>query len=180
MCMSSSVMHISSPPTYSHTGGTGVHLCHIWSPFVTRTASKYLLYCILEKIKTGCGACFSDPANSPKRRASYWLFGKCNTRTGTHLHTTHQYDGVLHGFCIVFQAFALISLVANWFHRVPTGSTGCQPMPLVANPPTAADRETAGLASVGSRWNRLAAGTCRISWQSVESVGNGKKLYNKH
>jgi len=48
-------------------------------------------------------------------------------------------------------------------------------MPLVANPPTAADRETAWLASVGTRWNWLAAG--RISWQPVESVGNGKKLY---
>jgi len=47
-------------------------------------------------------------------------------------------------------------------------------MTLVANPPTAADRETAQLASVGSRWNRLAA--ARISWQPVESVGNGKKL----
>jgi hypothetical protein len=62
---------------------------------------------------------------------------------------------------------------------VPTGSTSCQPMPLVANPPTAADRETARLASIGSRWNRLAAGKCKISWQSVESVVNGKKLY-KH
>ena len=58
---------------------------------------------------------------------------------------------------------------------LPTDSTSCQPMPPVAKPPIADDREIARLAPVGSRWNRLAAG--RIGWQPVESVGNGKTLY---
>jgi hypothetical protein len=52
----------------------------------------------------------------------------------------------LSGFSLVFHAFVMIPPVANWFHRLPTNSIGCQPMPLVANPPTAADRETAWLA----------------------------------
>ena len=56
--MSSSVMLFSSPRSYSHIGGTGVHLCHILSPFVTRTAAKYLLYCSLEKIKPGVARVF--------------------------------------------------------------------------------------------------------------------------
>jgi hypothetical protein len=149
MCMSSGVMHISSPPTYSHIGGTGVHLCHNWSPFVTRTAAKYLRYFSLEKIKTGCGACFSDPENSSKPCASYWLAEKCDTWTGTHLHT---FTWILHSFpglCTDFTGCRLIPPVANWFHRLPTDDTGCQP------------------ANFCRPWNW----TIGISWQPVESVG---------
>ena len=69
--------------------------------------------------------------------------------------------------------FYMYFYIDSW---LPTDSTGCQPMPLVVKLPTAVDRETARLAPVGSRWNRLAAG--RIGWQPVESVGNGKKLYD--
>jgi hypothetical protein len=69
--------------------------------------------------------------------------------------------------------FYMYFYIDSW---LPIDSTGCQPMPLVANPPTAADRETARLATVGSRWNRLADD--RIVWQTVESVGNSKKLYD--
>jgi hypothetical protein len=78
------------------------------------------------------------------------------------LHTTHQYDGVLHGFCKVsnqnFSGCQLIPPVANWFHRLPTDATGCQPAKLLP---------TVKLHG----WHQLAAGG--IGWQPpVESVGN--------
>jgi hypothetical protein len=67
--------------------------------------------------------------------------------------------------------FYMYFYIDSW---LPTDSDGCQPMPLVAKPPTDAYR--ARLAPVGSRWYRLAAD--RTGWQLVESVGNGKKLYD--
>ena len=50
--------------------------------------------------------------------------------------------------------FYMYFYIDSW---LPSDSTGCQPMPLVVKPPTAAGR---------------------IGWQPLESVGNDKKLHD--